>query len=337
MGEKSFTLILYDIILFVASGIFCHAVALLSSIQSLQTRNRYGRLQTIGYLILGLIASSSFYNAGYFISKNFHEKQAIEIMHWFGASFNLSAFILVSLCIFMTWAMVGIYRSLREELLFKNNIPWVWGLFIVFLMVYSAGFIDSPANTRLYLSKDSGASLKQYSLVSAFLIGICSTYFMFFYDKINITRYRSFLYQIKSKNWVKIGEFIPRWLVSFVLTIIVGIMFLRASLDVSNNYNESILIISFFMFIVRDAGILHYFKFSKNNKRASLATIFYLAILYILLPSIFMAAELKDYVYIFYPLVEENANIAWLLPILAQICLVSYLLYYRWKETKVEI
>ena len=344
VSDKPIILISYDIVLFITSGIFCHSVAILSSVQALRVQNRYGKLQSISYLILGLVASSVFYIIGHSISEHFQKDQAFGIIKWFDIEFSNSSFLLISLFIFLLWAIVGIYRSMREELKFKN-IPWMWGLFVIFIMIYASGLFHDTQPPRFTpnphsmhgrenaLANDSYIGfLEQFRLRIAFAFAAISTYLMFFADIINITRYRIMWHQWTQRNWKKIGESLPRWIVSFILTVIVGVMLLVASVEPGKAYNAFIFIFSIILFMLRDAVILHYFKFSKSNKRAALATVFYLAVLYILLPSIFLAAKLKDSVYAFYPRVKDDASITFLLPVLVQIFLVGFLLRYRWKK-----
>jgi hypothetical protein len=349
ISDKPIFLINYDIVLLIASGIFCHSVALLFSVQALRVQNRYSRLHSIAYLILGLMASSVFYKIGYFISVQFQKDQVFGVIKWFGIDFSNYNFLLISLLIFLLWSIIGIYRSMREELKFKN-IPWVWGLFVIFVVVYVSGLFhdahppkfDSNLN-NMHRRENALANgsyigfLEQFRLGTAFAFAAISTYLMFFADIISITRYRIMWYQWKQRNWIKIGESLPRWMVSFVLTVIVGIMFVVTSIGSGKAYNAFIFIFSIILFMLRDAAILHYFKFSPNNKRAALATMFYLAILYILLPAIFLAAKYKNSIYVFYPLVKDDASITMLLPVLVQLFLVGFLLRYRWKKINTAI
>ena len=58
---------------------------------------------------------------------------------WWGHDFNLSSFHLVSLLLFLGWALVGCWRAMRAELRFANG-PYVWLAYLAYVAIYSAGF-----------------------------------------------------------------------------------------------------------------------------------------------------------------------------------------------------
>lgn len=337
VGNQSVEFISYNVVLFLASGVFCHAIAVLASLHSLRAERRHGRLQSLAYFIVALLISSMFYKAGTenFLSGRYYQPEFFGTVKWFYFEFDKKYFSLGLLFIFLLWSIVGIYRLMREELQFKN-IPWVWGLFVIFMMVYMAGFFYKEGYKASFDLNDSYLLIQaRRSICAAFAVGIISTYLMLFSDIISVTNYRIMLYRWKQKKWIKFGESIPKWIVSLVLTLIVAVMTVVSFFPVQypqGAYGSFILVVSIVLFILRDATILHYFKFSSNNKRASLATIFYLAMLYILLPSFFLAAKLRDFVYAFYPIMREDASAVSLLPILVQVVIVGLLVHSRWEK-----
>lgn len=342
LKEKPAELVIYNSALGVVLGIFCHAVALLLSIQSLGVRNRYGRVQSITCWVGSLLVVWSLYKGqGGGMSDSFHHKQSLEFVEWFGMEILSTKFWLGSLLAYLAWAIIGIYRLMREELRIKN-IPWVWGLFVVFIMVYNAGLFNEARSLKFASDMANGDSVHNYSmqymertrLGIAVICGILSMYLIVFMDNINITRYRMIWHQWKQRNWVKIGEVLPRWIVSFILTVIVGGLFL-AYVPSKMGYGLSIVLVSLMLFMLRDAAILHYFKFATTNNRAGLATVFYLAVLYLLLPALLMAAKVKGFAHVFYPILSmknDLVTVSQLFPILVQLLLVGFLLYFRCRK-----
>lgn len=326
LKETPVELVIYNIMLWVVSGVFCHAVAILLSIKCLGVHGRYGRVQSITCLIGGLLVVWVFYKAQRGeVSYYFHNKHIVESIRWFGMEIISTKFWLGSLLVYMAWAIIGIYRLMREELKIRN-IPWVWGLFVIFIMVYNAGFFNKPHSLEV---------VSRIRLAIAVICGTLCTYLMFFADNINITRYRIIWHQWKQRNWIKIGEVLPRWIVSFILTVMVGILFLAWVVPSNMLYSVSLVFASLVLFVLRDAAILHYFKFAPNNNRAGLATVFYLAVLYLLLPALFAAAKAKGFAHIFYPILNlknDSVTVSQLLPIAVQLCLVGFLLYFRWRK-----
>jgi hypothetical protein len=321
----------YRVVMLLLTGLFCQAIAFFTSVQSLYAQKTYRRLHTIAYLLIGLFFSSFYYPNAIpdIIKKNSHT----HITQWHGFEFDSGLFELVSLCTFLTWSIVAIYRLMREELKFRN-IPWVWGLFVAYMMFYISGFITEknvPALVSLLSSPDGRENVQ---LFLAFGIGATSTYLMLFADQINITRYRVLWNQIKLKHLTKIGEALPAWIVSLALTIITGIV-LCISFDNYDALKQLIpLVVAILLFILRDACILHYFKFSLHNKRAILATIFYLAVLYILIPALLIAAKSPGIAKLFYPVFAVKDGGLILLSISVQLAAISVLLYRRWYKLR---
>jgi hypothetical protein len=324
--KKPITVVAFEVVLLLMCGIFCHSVALLSSIQSLKSDNSYRKMSAISYLFVGIIASSIFYKTGMSNSLELQSGNKFTIIKWFNNDFSLIGFLIFSLVTFLFWSIVGIYRSMREELKFKN-IPWVWAVFIIFVMFYTAGFLNDGYFTKY------GNGISSLKLGSAVTCGVISLYLMLFADNLNITRYRIIFHQFRNKNWIKIGEATPKWVVSFVLTLITSVLLLFSAVGSSAFYSVCILIVSILLFITRDIAILHYFTFAPNNKRAGLATTFYLAVFYILLPSIFSAAGFKSSIYAFYPVIN-NTHIVSLLPVIIEVVIVGFMLNLRWRNAK---
>ena len=194
----------------------------------------------------------------------------------FNIDFSESVFIFISLCIFTFWAIMAIYRYIREELKYRN-IPWVWGAFVIFLMMYVAGAVyNFPYRGMMYVTGVGydfpyrGTMTTPYILThylfTAFFIGGVSTYVTMF-DITSFTRYRMIWDSFKNNNFKKVMESIPKWVVSFVITVTAGV-FLFASLPSGMKITGFVLLASTIIYILRDAFILHYFKFSPKNRRA---------------------------------------------------------------------
>lgn len=332
--SQSILQVSYNLIMLVLVGVFCHAVALLASIQSLRTQRSYKRLHTVSYLIIALTISMFFFPSKGSLYGFPIKSYMSSTTHWFHFEVPETLFLLVSLSCFLFWTVIAIYRLMREELKFRN-IPWVWGLFVIFAMIYVTGFIFNPHK----YSAGSVRFLSGFSLGMAFTFGVISIYLMYFADTINITRYRILWNSIKSKNLIKSGESLPRWVVSFVITFIVGGVICISELVQNGVGVEHVIVsvITLLLFVLRDACILHYFKFAVNNQRASLATLFYLSMLYILVPALFMAAESKFLAKMFFPAFHQDNSYIDIIPAIIHVGLAGGLLYWRWNKVDKEM
>jgi uncharacterized membrane protein YgdD (TMEM256/DUF423 family) len=101
--------------LFLACGFMAHAMALLSSMQAMKKDRRYNKSQASAFLILGVIF------VGPMLSSALNRRQTVP---WFGETFQNSDFILLSVLMFLVWAVLGIYRLMRTELQMRNG-PFV--------------------------------------------------------------------------------------------------------------------------------------------------------------------------------------------------------------------
>lgn len=66
------------------------------------------------------------------------------------------------------------------------------------------------------------------------------------------------------------------------------------------------MVLALLVFAIRDIALLHYFVLSPNNRRATGAIFFYLAVLYILMPMLLYATNMKEAAPLFLPLAEPN-------------------------------
>jgi len=312
---------LYKITVFVLSGFFCHAVAMLISVQTLISEKQNGKASSIAYLLLGLAISGPFQS---YASAKFNNEATLL---WFGDEVNSNLFMLASLASFLAWVLLGIYRSISEELLFKNT-PIAWAGFLVFMMIYISGFTPESINRKMGNSYDFAAQVPW--VIAVFVAGI-STYLMLLADKLNVTSYRALLYRIKQKNLRKICENIPRWAVSFALMLAAISIFTINALDFPKFKVVLIFNMSLVLLLLRDIAIVHYFKFTES-KRAGLAIIFYWGILYMLLPTIAYKIFGRDALTLFYPIARDDAGFEMLLPIMLEIGLIGYLLLKRCKK-----
>ncbi len=326
--------IFYNVLLMVASALLCHAVAMLTSMQTLQLRTRSSRFNSVAYLICGLVASHIFFSlrqATMLLEIGKINKIPNMSLNWFGMTIGLDNFMLCSLLLFLGWTLIGLVRTMREELKIRN-VPWVWALFLLFLMVYCSGFAyGDPA-----LWKDTRNFAKILHLLAprnfgiAFFIALGATYAVIFTDVLSVTRYRMLCYYAGKKNWLKTGQLTPRWVVSLALALLAGLAMIATNGEDAGR--TALMVIGLLLFLLRDMCILHFFLFAPNTRRAHMATMFYLAVLYGLLPGILGAMRLEHGVLFFLPYYKEDANLLNLIPALLQLGIAGALLLHRWQR-----
>ena len=96
-----------------------------------------------------------------------------------------------------------------------------------------------------------------------------------------------------------------------------------------------ILLITASLFLVRDCALVMALNFSRNRRRADLAALVYLAVLYVIVPLVLQGFDLDRTVLMsfFVPQVEGGlAASAW--PVLLQIAGLSIVVTYRWRTVR---
>ena len=304
-------------VLLVGSGLLGQAVGLLSSLQAIRKNQRYGRLQTTIFLVLGVSCSLSLLN--------WPLEKASDII-WFDQSYSDEQFVLASLVVFLAWAIFGIYRLLRAELQLKSQ-PWAWSLFVVFLMVYVAGFLNDG-------SLIDGQSIQQLRLLGAFTVSIILAYAMIFCESKDPVAFRRLLQYLGQREWGRAMESLPLWLMTLsfvVLTclFLVGMSFSSPPLEEASQLSISAM--AMVLFLIRDFGIVLFLNFGRVPKRADMLTLLFLFLLYGAIPTILTALDLDSLAGCFWPAPGIPAEV--ILPAaLIQAVVILWLVASRWRR-----
>ena len=144
----------YELFLFAASllldGLIVHATALFTSLIAIQNRNgAHNKMRVLPYHLAGLGVSSifaaSFFRNGGWLNDWHHPDNPITHLRlaWYGMDFDIIPFMIVTSAILLAWLVAGIYWQMRNQMRMRTG-PWLWLGFVIFWLVYSAGF-EPPA------------------------------------------------------------------------------------------------------------------------------------------------------------------------------------------------
>lgn len=211
---------------------------------------------------------------------------------WYSFNIPYRPFLISSLLFIIAWLMIGLYRLFRTELQVKS-IPWVWPIFMIMGAFYYAGFFY-PIKSFIKLI-DLPSSTFLITLVYFFMVYL--TYFAAFFSPKNK------VYALHLKNYLKSGSLLnvlyltPTWVISvFILIPVLIINFILYNLNnFPANYRLAAIgaLFASFLFLLRDIGILYYLCWT--SKRGHLATIFYLIMLYWLIPAVLGVAGVSGF------------------------------------------
>lgn len=307
LQTESLYLVLIQLIILLLGGVLAQASALLLSMNALHWEKNT-KTGTFLYLLFGLwIAYGITHNT---LTLFTHHNQSS--YSFYGITLSKITFYFISLSLFLIWSLIGLYRRMRSALQYPS-FPWVWFMFTLFCMLYGGHFFNQGTINTHFFSHSSHSIERLDSFYTqgkapqyaALLMASFLTYAALFCDKININFYKKIYSKITHKNFKNIT--VPAWIASFSLVIGMGVWLSFSpsfSLDISEA-NQILFIPAVFMgawilFLSRDILLIHYFKGSESPKRGSMAALFYLALLYILIPSLLVALRAPSFLMIFF-------------------------------------
>ena len=308
-------------LLLILIAVFAHALSISISLFGVRKNEGRSKIASGFYTVIAILLSLNLMSFAFpglrFISSG---------MEWYGTRYDYFHFAICSALFFVPWAVYGLYRMMRSELQIVNG-PWAWILFLISLMIYSAGMIPSfkiPNEVlhgrfmqdQFHFSVDSNL----LRLFSAITTCIYFAYGLVIIDRKNLIDFKRISKYFADRNFKKLGEVIPLWMLTLILLIpillftifyalIAGVQLhiLFFKLDTANTI---IWLISILAFVIRDMSLFLFVNFGKRNRNADLAAVMYLAILYILFPAILMTAHNESLTAFFLPLPTTYATIS---------------------------
>ncbi len=228
---------------------------------------------------------------------------------------------------FLCWAVFGIYRLIRAELQLKS-LPWAWGLFVLFLVGYVAGFLGNEFRV-------TGQNVWQLRLLSAFLITLMLAYGTAFSERKDPVAFRRLLQRFSLREWGRAMEIFPLWLSTLPFVFLSCAVL--AIVELSSGPVEAVGLfatpaVAMVLFLLRDFGLLLFLNLGRNPKRADMLMMLFLVLLYGVIPTILAALDLDRLTGLFWPVPGASAEI--ILPAaLAQAVVMLGLMVRRWRKS----
>jgi hypothetical protein len=167
--------------------------------------------------------------------------------HWWGLAIPMGWFIALSLAAFAAWSMVGAWRLMRLELQMRN-LPWAWPLFVVFAGIWAAG-----------LAGDAGTAWAAAGVVFA-----ACAYAAMFAEPAERVRLRGFGAMAMAGDWRGAAYDVPAAIapVALAAVAVVGIATTAGGGGPGGGFA-----LAAFAFLVRDLGIVAYFRLGPRPGR----------------------------------------------------------------------
>lgn len=321
---------LQDALFMVGGGLFAQIVAFAASLMFLRKQPLARRLPVTFCQLLGLGAGLLMRSEPGQIASLWFE---IDTVDWYGLAIEPNLFHLLSLVAFIAWALIGAYRLMRAELQFRAW-PWVWLCFAVFLMVYVEGFFDD-----LLGKTHPQAGL---NLLAPLAVGVLLTYAGLFAEQKDIIRYRWAFRALRSGDWRRGFALLPLWVPTFGLAAALAIVnAVHANPAVLAGPLEPEIrdlgvlptpaaFVALICFLARDVALVLALNFGHKRRRADMAALVYLVVLYGPLPGIIVMLGFDPLGSFFYPASFGNPLLTVGPPAFEAAAMIA-LLVFRWR------
>lgn len=214
----------------------------------------------------------------------FHDWKHTGDIRWYTIEMpaRMAASIIASL--FAVWSWTGSLRLLRTQLQYRNGVA-VWVAFSVFLMIFINGFITGD---QLFPQETTDTLLhEKLRLYTGFYISMALAYIMLFMDPPTIKTFNDLTAYIRGRNWRRVEQTVPLWIVSGIMATVILIPVLALSIRHWHHEDGAIYFSAAAVFLlVRDGAIFTAFAYGKHPQRAPVTTFVYLFCLYVIIPLI---------------------------------------------------
>ena len=307
------------------TAVFAHALSLALSLQAVQRRRAFGRVQVLWYQAVAVVAAGIPLYAGL---KGLDENGAYAMTTWFGYSISKAPFMLAALAAFAAWSLTGVYALIRLELMHRHG-PWAWLGFVVFAMIFFAGLDYPPWGIPVILTALPGPPSV------AFIVAAAAAYAMAFGEPKQRVRFRRLANDWRNRQWSRVLELAPRSVLTLGL-VASAVVAAAAQADTSHFSNIAgvaeirLAVLATVLFVVRDIGFVYVIslKHEKGTGGADARAFLSLVLAYTMAPALTQTIDMAMLEAFFWPQWEETA--LWtILPPLMEVAVIGYLLRRR--------
>lgn len=208
---------------------------------------------------------------------------------WWGRHWRRIDFLLASTTLFAAWAVFGAYRLMCQELRVRT-VPWAWPAFLMFTAAFIAGFGIRPSDTL--------GQQRTVLLIAGLIVSLAALYPMLLTEGGGAMALRRMLLRSKTRDWRRLLQETPLWMVTLALALVFCILTVplagggRAAPD--DLLRTAVLApVPLFLLAARDAALCLFFASAREPRRAEAAALFYLLLLYWLVPMLLRSAGMQ--------------------------------------------
>jgi hypothetical protein len=315
---------------FYVGGLVAQAAAFSIALLLLRKAAQYRRLtitlaQTCGFLVFFLFVRGDLSNL---LSARFRASGLSDsALLGFGGGHSLDYARVVAIGLGAIWCIVGAYRLMRTELQYRS-LPWVWTLFLVFVLAIGAQSTIGP-------------------LALPFIAFVLLTYLSFFADNRDPVRYRWALQAVSERKWFEVVSAIPWWLISYLFAGALAVaIVLQLDIAAAETADDAAPAVRMFalalqrlpasltlvmLFMLRDLLVMLWFSCSPWRAKADVAGVIYLALVYWPLAAILWVTGGQHLLPVVVPIATGVPGVDFA-PIAIELAFAMFLFYARWRE-----
>lgn len=250
-------------------------------------------------------------------------------VRWWDRPYDTVDFALASAACFAAWAVFGFYRAMCTELQVRTT-PWAYTAFNAFLTAYLAGFWHASAAQP--------ASALNALLVCGLVVTGTLTYLQLFAEPTGVIVFRRVQVRFDRGELRRALEELPCWPVSLALAAIASAL-IALLFDAHGDpgqplYGASVAAIPAFFLLARDAGMFLVFAFARQPRRIEAAALFYLVLLYGIVPGLLQVAGLQAVAELVLPPIFTSPGKATVVAA-AQAAIAAALVAWRWRAYRI--
>ncbi|NQV84735.1 MAG: hypothetical protein HQ494_13055 [Rhodospirillales bacterium] len=311
--------VLSAVALYITTGLLAHALALALSLQAVQRRRAFGRVQVLWCQVVAVIPAAVLLYSGL---GGLADNGDYAMTTWFGIAVTETHFMLGAAAAFAAWALAGVHALVRLELMYRHG-PWLWLGFVIFAMAFFGGLEFSGWNIpEILTALPGGPSV-------AFIIAATAAYAMAFGEPKNRVGFRRLAHYGRAGQWRRVFELVPRSALTLLLAG--GAAFTAGALVDPAQIRLSIA--ATFLFVIRDIGFIFVLNL-KNDTSAGSAdarAFLFLVLAYTLGPALAQTLGASPLSAFFWPQWGEPALMTIAAPLI-EVCVVGYLLVRRLRK-----
>jgi hypothetical protein len=286
--QTSMAIVIAEATSLLAGAILLQAGAMAAALAGVRKARAEGRMAASGDILIGLVA-------GYFLltsligvmgqgrtgglPANQGGLQSLlfggGIQIWWGVASDAATFAALSLCAFAAWAMVGAWRLMRLELQMRNSLVY-WIGFVLFLPLWIAGLVAQDSHGGLMGTASVCVTAGVLAYAAAFV------------EPADRVRMGQFARAVRGRDLRQSLALMPAALVPLGLMAVTAVILcvfpapdILATQDPGFGGKTGFAVgLATLAFVVRDLGVIAYFRFGSKPQRGDIGAVVCLFLLY---------------------------------------------------------